>query len=114
MHALSVLLLMQGHLGQTFGIVVELISSIRDHFVKYLENVHINNSKQKVVVVACRNGMYYGLHANSGRRIWASRLQHGTTLVTMEPYPCYRGVMEDTQASPPPQRIYFESGCAHD
>lgn len=41
-------------------------------------------SEEKIVVAACRNGLFYALDATSGRRLWVKGIHRGMDLVAME------------------------------
>lgn len=77
--------------------------SLQDYLLKYFDAMNTIRGRQKVILAASLNHKLYALNASTGRRIWSRSLPYGMSLVTMEAYPCFRGVMDDIQVSSPCQ-----------
>lgn len=73
------------------------LSLVRRSLKQNLLNINAVQARRKILIAACRNGMFYALDAGTGQRIWARIIQRGMSLVAMDTYTSINSTSADIQ-----------------
>lgn len=74
----------QGRRGHGSSLFEEAHSVLSKHLSLHFSSITQAQSEERILVAACRNGLFYALDARSGRRIWVRGIQGGMDLVAMD------------------------------